>query len=400
MRFMKKIFSLLFLIQFSFCYEPLLVVAIMVKNEEAVIQATLEPFLKADPTGQYIHYLVFDTGSTDLTIAKATELFKVYNFTHYYIFQEPFVDFSISRNRALDLVENHFSQACFVLMPDAEWYINDVKGLLDYCLKEVSNNYGPYFIRLIEAKLDFFTPRLIRQSCHSRFRGVVHEALIVYAQQLPYTRVPETIFFKYAPTRYGKEKTEQRYKRDCQLLLNQYQKDPYDTQTTFYLAQTYECLGDWENAYRYYTIRAEQKGWHEDDFLAHYRRAYCAENLFRNNKLFTWEQVHALYLQAFTFKPNRIEPLIKIAQYYLEQQNMALSFLYAKAALEIPYPAKDNSFVEKNMYDFDRYNIVGTAAWYLGYFDVGEWAVQKAIEAHPDNAALYKNLSFYLERKK
>ena len=46
---------------------PLIVIAIMVKNEEQVIRATLEPYLRADPQQKEIAYLVFDTGSSDLT---------------------------------------------------------------------------------------------------------------------------------------------------------------------------------------------------------------------------------------------------------------------------------------------------------------------------------------------
>ena len=379
--------------------DPLLVVAIMVKNEEAVIQRTLEPYLKADPKGATISYLVFDTGSTDSTIQKAHELFASYQIYNYYILQEEFVDFSTSRNRALDLVESHFPDACFILMPDAEWYMNDVAGLLDYCRKEALNEYlGPYFIRIIERTLDFFVPRLIRQKLHSRFKGVVHEALTVYAEQLPFTRLPASIYFEYKPTDVSQERSKQRHIRDRDLLLKAYQKDPNDAQTTFYLGQTYESLGDWENAYKFYTIRSNQDAWEEDNFLAAYKRAYAAENLMKQNRFLSWETVHAMYLKAYAMRPTRIEPLMRIAWHYLDENNMPLAFLYARYALDIPYPAKDTNFVEKEMYHFQRYATVGIAAWYVQQYEIGEWALRKALEAQSDNQMLRDNLKFYVDR--
>ena len=382
--------------------EPLLVVAIMVKNEEAVIKATLEPYLKADPTGQKIGYLVFDTGldSWSLTMQKAQELFNEYGISNYYILQEPFIDFASSRNRALDLVEQKFSQACFVLMPDAEWYINNVEALLDYCEREICHEgFGPYFIRLIDNRFDFFIPRLLRQNLHSRFKGVVHEALVVYADQVASTKLPADIYFKYSPSAHGLKKSEQRYIRDRDLLLKQFQKDPNDSHATFYLAQTYEVLGDWANAYYYYTIRTTQPGWDEDNFLAAYRRAVAADNLASSKEMFSWLEVQELYLQAYAARPFRIEPLIRIAQHYLKEQKMALAFLYARCALDFEYPSTDTNFVERDMYDFERYQIVGVSCWYIGYYELGEWAMAKAIEACPDNLILYQNLAYYIDRK-
>jgi len=96
----------------------------MVKDETDVIRPTLEMYCKADPTGQKIAYIVYDTGLDPWspTMQKAKELFEDYHLTNYHIIQEPFVDFATSRNRGLDLVELHYPNAGFMLMPDAEWY--------------------------------------------------------------------------------------------------------------------------------------------------------------------------------------------------------------------------------------------------------------------------------------
>lgn len=386
----------LFVWVLTICPEPLLVLTIMIKNEEAVIQKTIEPFLKADAQGKHIKYLVFDTGSIDSTLQKVEELFKKYDCKDYKIFQEPFIDFSTSRNRALDLTEQCYPDATFVLMPDAEWYINDVRGLLECCMKEKHNEqFGPYFIRIIEHSLDFFVPRLIRQKLHSRFKEVVHEALVVYAEQIPYTRLPAHIYFEYKPTDVSRENSKRRHLRDLELLLSAYKKDPNNLHTTYYLGQTYESLGDWKNAYKFYDIRAHQNGWEEDNYLAHYKTAYCADNLVKQDSSITWDFVHQLYLKAYSLRPTRIEPLIRISLHYFEEKNMPLAYLYAKYALELPYPEKDTNFVEKEMYRYSRYILVGLSAWDMQQYKIGEQALEKALEAYPDNTLIKNNLEIY-----
>ena len=81
----------------------------MVKNEEPMINKTLEPFVKEGINS----FLIFDTGSTDNTIKTVEAYFNKNDVKNWFIFQEEFVDFSTSRNRALDLAEEKFPDANF-----------------------------------------------------------------------------------------------------------------------------------------------------------------------------------------------------------------------------------------------------------------------------------------------
>src|SRR5436190_22697761 len=127
MKTLKKffLFFLLFYINIflskSLIYDPILVAVIMVKNEEHVIRETLQPFID----GGIDSFFVFDTGSTDKTIETTQTFFKQNNITNGYIEQEKFIDFATSRNRALELAHQKFPHAAFMIMFDAEWYIND-----------------------------------------------------------------------------------------------------------------------------------------------------------------------------------------------------------------------------------------------------------------------------------
>lgn len=371
--------------------EPLLVAVFMVKNEAPVIEATLQPFVENGVKD----FVIFDTGSTDGTQEIAAHFFKRCNITSAYILEEPFIDFSTSRNHALDAVESLFPQAIFMLMPDAEWYIYNVKELLKFCVAHQFDYHDSYLVPIRIGIEEDYTSRLIRCRKGVRFVGPVHEAL----NHVTYAKLPNDIYFEYRPSQEGSAKSAQRWMRDRDILLKSYAENPHDSRTLFYLAQTYECLQDWENAYLHYEKRAQIRGWDEENFATVYRMGRVAQMLASNVRNLQAPLAVAHYLTAYSLRPHRAEPLIRIAQYYLNTQDMYLAFLFASRAAKIPYPSNDILFVEKYMYDFVRYDILGRCAWYVGEYDLGEWAVLQALKVHPEAGYLQRNLKFYTDRK-
>lgn len=379
-------------------YDPLLVVVIMVKDEEAVIRETLEMYCKADPTGKIIAYLVYDTGLDPWspTMQKAKELFEDYGITNYKIIQEPFVDFATSRNRSLDLCELHFPNACFLLQPDAEWYLHGVPELISFCQAEQFHlEKHSFLVRIASTDLDFGTQRLIRCKSGLRFGGVVHETITIGTPH----KTPHSIYFELRPGRHGMEKTARRWARDKELLMKAHLANPMDSRTAFYLAQTFDCLNDLENAYKYYELRTHLIGWCEEDYMARYRLAIVTERLKNEDGSDRWPEALDHYLKAHTMRQIRAEPLIHIAQHYLEQGNHACAYIFARRACEIAYPAQDTLFVEKEAYDYTRHDILGQSAWYVQEYEIGEQEVKKAIKVHDNYPHLFKNLSFYINRR-
>ena len=372
--------------------EPLIVTVLMVKNEASVLEATLKPFVE----GGVKHFVIFDTGSTDGTQEVATRFFKHHNITHAHIIQEPFIDFSTSRNHALDAARSFFPQATFMIMPDAEWYMQNVEGLLQFCSDHKDDCHTSYLVPIHRDTLAYYVARLIRCDNKSiKFVGPVHEAL----NQITYVKLPDTIYFSWRPSAKGKEKSAQRWLKDRDVLLQSYTENPHDPRTLFYLAQTYECLQDWENAYTYYEKRAEIKGWDEEDFVTACRLGRVAQMLAQRSPKTQVPLTVSHYLTAFCLRPHRAEPLIKIAQYYLDIGNKHLAFLFASRAAKIPYPINDILFVEKYLYDFIRYDILGICAWYVGEYDLGQWAVLQALKVQPHADYLLRNLKFYTAPK-
>ncbi|HXW85801.1 MAG TPA: glycosyltransferase, partial [Candidatus Bathyarchaeia archaeon] len=244
-------------------YDPYLVVVIMIKNEAQRIVETLQPFVDGGITS----YVVFDTGSTDGTQEIVRNFFSDKKGVTWHLREEPFVDFATSRNHALDIAEELFPHALFIIMPDAEWYIHNAAGLLQLCKEWVDMPGDCHLIRLVSNNLDCQHGRLIRAHTETRFKGSVHE--VITKQAIEY--VPADIYFLYNPTKKGDAKSRDRWQRDLGPLLRDYDNDPQDSRTVFYLAQTYHFLGEVKNARHYYKKRIKLEGYSEETFIAMYR---------------------------------------------------------------------------------------------------------------------------------
>jgi glycosyltransferase involved in cell wall biosynthesis len=371
--------------------QPLLVVVLMVKNEASVIIETLQPFVD----GGLQDYLIFDTGSTDGTQEITRAFFRQHDLNNAHVIEEPFINFAASRNRALELAETVFPEATFMLMLDAEWYMHNVEGLVQFCQGHEHDPHDTYFVGLQSATEALFHSRLIRCRKNVRFVGRVHEVL----NQLTWVTLPRDIYFEWRPAAKGNEKSAQRWQRDRDLLLEDYEENPFNDRTLFYLGQTYDCLGDWVNAYTFYKKRADIRGWDEENFITQLRMGNVAQQLAAKDDPNICPLAIKHYLQAFSMRPHRAEPLIQMAQYYLGRNEMHLAFLFASRAVQIPYPDNDVLFIQKHMYDFVRYDVLGICAWYVGEYEIGEWAVRKAMEIDPEAWHLNFNLKLYMDRK-
>ncbi|MFA6303773.1 MAG: hypothetical protein WC627_11680 [Legionella sp.] len=367
----------------------LLAVVIMVKDEAISIQATLNSYFEEGIR----HFFVFDTGSTDNTIALTQEFFKK-NKLNGSIQQEPFIDFATSRNRALELAEHHFATIPFLLMPDAEWFLHGGKHLLDFCEKEELNQTTQYLVCMKLNRIEFYTARLFRSASKVRFKGVVHEAPDATPIQV---KAPATAYFEIKATEQGIAKSHKRWRQDLKLLFSAHIDDPTHPRTAFYLAQTYECLGDTENAFAMYKVREKINGWEEENYVTLFRLGRLAETKYQDNPQLGWSIAMDYYLKAFAMRPHRIEPLIKIADHYWPD-NVQTCYLFARHAYTIPFPKNDLLFVEKEMYDYSRYEIISRCAWYVGEYALGEQATLMALNARPNTAHLLKNLTLYQQK--
>lgn len=368
-----------------------LVVVIMIKNESERIIPTLQPY--AD--GGVTRIVVLDTGSTDDTIAKVRAFFKKNSKIESYLFEQPFINFAASRNYAIECAERCFDDNCFLFMPDAEWYMQNVKGLKKFCYDHAKDLNSSYLVKIRSEKtnFNFYVQRLFKAHKGIRFKGVVHETIHPGAT----VKVPDDIYISWSPSETGNQKSKQRWLRDKDLLLKEIENNPNDTRSTFYLAQTCEGLADLDSAVFYYKKRCEMAiDTNEETFIAHYRLGLLY------TKLEQWNNAVAYFLKAYNMRPHRAEPLVHLAKYCCDNKQFALSFLFAFTSAGIPYPQNDRLFIEQELYDYGRYDILSCVAWYMHQYKIGKDATLEALKVHPQSSHLIKNLGLYnkaLEKK-
>jgi len=360
-------------------------IALMVKNEAISIQSLLSSLSNEG----IHHFFILDTGSNDNTMELAQAFFQQHELDGY-IKQEPFIDFSASRNRTIELAEQQFPHIPFLLMPDAEWHLHQVQSLIHFCEQEQHRDTPLYLIKMKMNSVEFAAARLFRTSSRVRFNGVVHEVPNVVAQ----LKVPDPVYFEVKASVEGIQKSHRRWQQDLVLLSKAYAKNPHDPRTLFYLAQTYECLDKLEEAYRFYQYREKLNGWDEENFITLLRLGCLAERLSQTHAAYDWATAKKYFLKAFSLRSHRIEPLVKLANHYWPKDIPACYF-FIRHAYDIPYPKLDLLFIDKEMYEYSRYEIMSRCAWYMGEFALGEQATQLALKIHPNMEHLHKNLEIY-----
>ena len=341
-------------------------VLLMVKNEEDNIAITL------DSVRQFPFVLVYDTGSTDNTIKIAN------TYDNVIIFKGEFVDFSTSRNNMLKIAEGELEQSEYFLLMDAgDQFILDgtltLTGACGYMVPQVwysgtTNRY--YNLRLIKKEKNF------------RYKGRVHEYI-----EVPGNSVIEKMdsFHLFQDRTKTGSSSAKRWRSDIRLLKKEIMEDPSSARYVFYLAQTYDCLKMKEKAYNMYEKRANMSGGFEEErFVAMVK---CGDSAP------TWSKSIAWYINAFNLL-TRAEPLVKIAEYYKDTKNYYKSWLFLKMACELEYPTNCIFFVDKDIYAYKRWHLLGIVSYYIGKMEDGKKGCEMAIAAK-DLQLDKDNLYFY-----
>lgn len=363
----------------------LLTLSMIVKDEARTIERTLasvKPFID--------RWIILDTGSTDATrdvIRRAMEGVPGE------VLDEPFVDFETTRNLGL---ERCGEATEFILWLDADDELQNgaaLRAFLERERKAVGPDREVYLVRL-DTGVRFDSPRVARSRAGWRFKGAVHE-ILQHPQRLPPSqRVPDA-WIKHHPDLEAGERSRRRWERDIGLLGRAVERDPTDARAAFYLALTYVWLGRLDEAAPALRRRIDLGGWTEEVYQAKMALAEISER-----RGAPWAETLELFLDAHAYAPHRAEPLYHIALHYNALGQHALCMVFARRGLDIPLPEKELLFVDEAVYRWKMADLVGSSAFWVGEFALGEEAARKALRHQPGDARLEQNLGFYLDRKR
>lgn len=362
----------------------LIAVIMMVKNETKRILVSLNSIK------DYVSELIiYDTGSTDDTIEKITTFCKDHNI-QLHLKQGEFVDFSTSRNNLLDFADS-VTSCKFYLMLDCNDELREGSELIKYCKKAPDSN--AFFLKQSwksDIIIDYYNIRLIRSKCGWRYKGVVHEYISKEGES-PGPRVPITFLFQ--DRTQDDAKSSKRFHDDKELLLREYNSPDKSPRTVYYLAQTYECLNEKENAIKYYKERSKMlDGFFEERYQAAYHVGMLYRDLGR-----PFEEYVGYFLIAYEVMI-RSEPLVRIAEYYMsvKRWHQAYNYLHEACTLSVP---DCGLFLDIEMYKYYRWHLLGIVAFYVGAHDEGIKACIIAIKER-NNIVDKNNLEFYKKHSK
>jgi len=234
----------------------------IVKNEAARIERML-----ASVAPHIACWAIVDTGSTDGTQTAIRRFFSDRGIPGW-LDEQPFVDFSTTRNVALDYARRMLAirspRADYLLLMDADM------ELVVEDLAWADELAAPAY-RMIQktVELSYWNLRLLRIGTRAKYQGSTHEYLSVDGDTI---NLNGAYFIDHADgsNRSGK------FERDLKLLQDEIAPT---ARAWFYYAQSMKDLGNLRGAADAYAVRASLGGWSEEVFYAKLMQARCVRDL-------------------------------------------------------------------------------------------------------------------------
>lgn len=321
---------------------PTICLNMIVRNESHIVREVL------DAVSSYItSWVIVDTGSTDGTqdvIRNHMAGLGIPGELH----ERPWRDFGHNRTEALRLAQGN---------ADYIWVI-DADDTIDGTIEFTDLTADAYRLRF-QGQVSYWRRQLFRDGVPWRYVGVVHEHAV--CDDAFVEKRLEGDYFVHSRRLGARNADPEKYARDRDLLLAEVERNPDDTRSIFYLAQSYFDLGQFAEARKWYMLRAQRGGWGEEVYYAMYRVAVSTARLGA-----PWAAVMDAYLRAWEFRPTRAEPLHAIASQCRKDRRYALCYLFAEQAARIPLPEQDSLFVSRDIYAWRALDEQAISAYWVG----------------------------------
>ncbi len=303
-----------------------LVLNMIVKDEALIIRRCIEsckPLISS--------WCIVDTGSTDGTQQIIREaLWDVPGELH----ERPWVDFGTNRTEAYELAR---PLGDYVLWMDAD---HEVVGVLstDIAAEELDAYYA-------DIHMGSSVYRIVRVASTKRawkFVGPTHEWLECDG---PFVSgdLSGVVIHEYPDS--ARRKSGNKTLEDIAWLERELDRNPQDTRTVFYLAQSYYDADEWQKAFENYAKRVQMAGPAEEVFWSLMRMGEIQQDQGGD-----WAKAQELYLSAYQVRPSRAEPLCILANWYNEHKMGAVARLYAERAMAMVPSPDDILFIQPGCY--------------------------------------------------
>jgi len=322
----------------SFVYDNLICYTMIIKNGGPLLEQVLTENLNS-----FDRWCILDTGSTDGTQETIRRVLKNKKGK---LYEEPFVNFKVSRNRCLELA----GRTCkFTLMLDDTYAMRgDIKSFLN----EVrGDQFSDTFSLMIQSDdTEYYSNRIVKTGTGLRYIHTIHE-VITDKNNINVTVPIDRAFICDHRAQYMEDRTNNRKQFDLELLFKEVEDDPDDPRALYYIAQTYGCMGDEINRAKYFELRIAHpvQGYFQEKIDACFElaRTYNFKVNCETKELITpdyklsdsqWKRCEELYLQAYELDKKRPDSLYFIGIHYYLEGNYQAAYTYFKFGFDVGYP--------------------------------------------------------------
>ena len=303
----------------NFMYDNLINLLIMVKDAGDNFREILvrnKPYID--------RWTILDTGSTDNTISIINDVLSDKDGN---LYREPFINFRDSRNRLLELAG---TECAFNLMLDDTYYVTG--NLREFLTIARGDDVADSFSLFIsDTETQYSSNRITKPERGLKYKYKIHE-IIEENTNLCIPIDISKIIDVVSP--YMQNRTMERKQRDLELLFEELEENPSDPRTLYYLAETYYCIKDWTNAFKYYKLRSDSKntGFNEEVYDSLFKMALISERYLNS----PWNEVEEKYMICFQKDTDIPDPLFMIGYHYLLENNNELAYSFFKRVMTIP----------------------------------------------------------------
>lgn len=313
-------------------YDNLNHLCVMVKNAGAQFEQMLLNNLP-----HFDRWTILDTGSTDETIDIINKVLVGKKSGNLYC--ESFINFSESRNRLLELANNmpeYEDNNCkYLTMLDDTYVING--NLRDFLNEVRGDQYATSFSLYVSSNDCLYgSNRIIRSDSGLKYIYRIHEVITdsnninVIIPQCKASIIDRQFD-------YMKARTFERKQLDLKLLFEELEDNPNNPRIYYYLAQTYNTIDKFEEAYYYFLKRIEfiNCGFVQERYDSAFEAGRIAN--FKLNK--SWDDCLKLYEKAIQIDDGRPDAYYFVGIHYYHENNFKLAYKYLKIGFELGFPS-------------------------------------------------------------
>ena len=369
--------------------KPTITLCMIVKDETHVIERCLKSMAP-----HVDRYDITDTGSTDGTpelIKKTMDELGVPGEVHLSDWKG-FGDHGGKIGSRTESMRNCVGKA------DYAWVIDADDEFTGTCQPITDTNMDAYALYISRGDYNWWRNQIFKLESDWTYEGILHEYAKCNGVQSPKFAKLEGEYKVEARTEGARNvgiEPKEKYSRDAKILEDALEEEPDNQRYQFYLGQSYFDSQQFEKSAEAYQKRAEMGGWPEECYFSLLRVAMCWALL---NK--PMEEIQEKFLLAHSSRPTRAEALYHLARLNRLNNRPAIAYIYAKNAIEIPYPQDDILFVQHDVYSFGVLDEIGATAYFAGKPHVGYSACKKILEedlasSEADKERITKNFAEY-----